>query len=403
MEKATRQQTRTHNLHLVLKTIFERESISRAEIARMTALTRTTVSAIVGDLIDAGLVQEIGAGPSLGGKSPILLSVVPDARFMIGVDLTDDHFVGAMVNLRGEIRHRITQPIDDLQGEQALQALYQLLDSLLESPGGPLVGIGVAAPGLVNADQGTVMHSVNLGWEEVPLAHLLQERYQLPVMIFNDSQTAAMGEYTFGDGHPSESSLIVVHIGRGIGAGILINGQLFCGDGGGAGEIGHIQIIRDGGKRCRCGNLGCLETVGSTQAVLEQIRLRLRNGEHSEHLVKTDRITFESVASAFKEGDPLVCDIFSDLGTYLGQALANLVGTLNIHRIILSGEIVRLGPSFLEQIRKTLDHTTLPGLARATHLEFGRLGEDAVILGASAMVLTRYPLLFHAHRLTDKT
>ena len=168
MKKATQQHTKRHNRDLVLGTVFGNATVSRAEIARITGLTRTTVSQIVAGLMDEGLVQEVGVGSSRGGKSPILLSVVADSRHLIGLDLAQDRFSGALVNLRGEIRQTLDLPVPSGDGDAALGAVYQLLDGLIAAATRPLVGIGVGTPGLVDARHGVVVNAVNLNWRNLP-------------------------------------------------------------------------------------------------------------------------------------------------------------------------------------------------------------------------------------------
>jgi glucokinase-like ROK family protein len=398
MKKATRQQTKEHNTNLVLKTIFDRASISRAEIARITSLTRTTVSDIVADLIGEGLVKEVGMGSSIGGKSPILLSLVPDSRYLIGLDLARNKFSGAIVNLRGEILFKVDQEVQGVDGEAALLSVYEMLDQLVATAYKPLVGIGIGAPGLVNASDGVVVNAVNLDWKNLPLERLVQERYHLPVSVFNDSQAAAMGEYTFGEGHAPESSLVVINVRYGVGAGIIINGQLFHGDGGGAGEIGHIVVVQQGGLACRCGNIGCLETVASTQAVVERARA-LVAGRTDTALPRTEsRITLDRIEQAFDAGDGLARQVVLEAGHYMGMAISSLIGTLNIQKVILAGDMTSFGEPWLAEIRDTLSHNALGGLAQDTQVEIGRLGPNGIILGASAMILQNYSLLFGSAR-----
>ena len=190
MKKATHQQTKQHNRDLVLRTIFGHDSVSRAEIARITHLTRTTVSDVVTGLLAEGLVQEIGLGASIGGKSPILLSVEADSRFLIGLNLAQNKFVGAIVNLRGEIKETVEVEVHDDNGEKALRLVYQILDELLRKKRKPIVGIGVGAPGLINTREGIVVNAVNLEWQDLPLGQLLEKKYKLPVSVLNDSQHA---------------------------------------------------------------------------------------------------------------------------------------------------------------------------------------------------------------------
>jgi len=254
-KKATHQQTKQHNRDLVLRQVFKHPTISRAQIARVTKLTRPTVSDIVGNLIDEGLVEEVGYGKSIGGKMPILLSLIPDSRHLIGLNLSQEKFIGAIVNLRGEIKKTEEITVSDSDGEKALKNVYQILDRLVENTLKPIVGIGVGTQGLVNTRDGIVVKAVNLEWQNLPLAQMLEERYRIPVSVLNDSQANAIGVFVYGGDHKADSNLVVVNARHGIGAGILINGQLFQGDGFGAGEIGHVTVQEDG-LLCRCGQRG---------------------------------------------------------------------------------------------------------------------------------------------------
>ena len=394
MKKATRQHTKEHNTNLVLKTIFDNERIGRAEIARITSLTRTTVSDIVAELIAEGLVKEVGIGSSIGGKSPILLSLEADARFLIGLDLGRKKFSGAIVNLRGEIRYKVDHDIQGLDSEAALAAVYAILDELTQTSYRPIVGIGVGTPGLVNTNEGVVVNAVNLDWKNLQLARPLQVRYHLPVLVFNDSQAAAIGEYTFGEGHPPESNLIVINLQYGVGAGIILNGNLYHGDGGGAGEIGHV-VVQEGGLPCRCGNLGCLETVASTQAIIQRAQMLINQNANSSLTRKAEEISLDIIAQAFQAGDPLARQIVLQAGHYLGLAISNLIGTLNITHIMLVGEMTRFGEPWLEAIQKSVRQTTLSLLAEETTIEIGKSEPDGIILGASALILKNYSLLFN--------
>jgi glucokinase-like ROK family protein len=395
MKKATRQQTKEHNRNLVLKTIFEHASISRAQIARITSLTRTTVSEIVADLIAEGLVNEIGVGSSIGGKSPILLSLDENARYLIGLDLAQHQFYGAVINLRGEIKETVNLPVNNRNGDEALALVYKIIDQLMQDEFQPVVGIGVGTPGLVNTRDGVVVNAVNLDWRDLPLANLLHARYQLPVYVLNDSQAAAMGEYTYGEGHNAENNLVVVHVGHGIGAGIVINGQLFQGDGGGAGEIGHVVVARDRFLPCRCGNRGCLETVASAQAVVKRAQELARQSTDSVLASAPEDITITTLEQAFTDGDPLARRVVLEAGQYLGMAISSLIGTLNIQKIILSGIMTRFGAAWLDAIRETIAQTSLSRLAQETLVDIGQLGGNRIVLGASALLLGDYSLLFN--------
>jgi glucokinase-like ROK family protein len=401
MQKATRQQTKEHNTNLVLKTIFDNESVGRAEISRITSLTRTTVSDIVAELIAEGLVNEVGMGVSTGGKSPILLSLVADSRYLIGLDLARKKFSGAIVNLRGEIRYKVDHDIQGLDGEAALASVYAILDSLTHTSYKPLVGIGIGTPGLINTAEGVVVNAVNLDWKDLSLAGPLQEKYHLPVLVFNDSQAAAMGEYTYGRDHSSDSNLIVINARNGIGAGIIINRQLFQGDGGSAGEVGHVVVVPEGGQLCRCGNHGCLETVASSQALIKRMQALVSQSNSTEPLQLPQEITLNTIEQALINGDPLARQVVLESGQYMGMAISSLVGTLNIQKIVLMGDMTRFGKPWLEAIQQTISQATLSRLAQETQIEIGQLGGNSIILGSSAMLANNYSLLFKSQTLRN--
>jgi N-acetylglucosamine repressor len=387
--KATHQQTKTYNQQLVLRTIYDNGRISRADVARRTKLTRVTVSEIVGELLESGLVAEVGPGQSAGGKTPILLSVVADAYHLIGLDLANDEFRGAVVNLRGEICHSLNLPLENLDGELSLRLVYRLLDELVAKTDRPLLGIGIGTPGLLDTTQGIVHHAVNLGWKDMPLGSLLHERYHLPVYVANDSQVTALAEHIFGAAR-SETNLVAVRVGRGIGAGIVLNGQLLQGEGFGAGEIGHIAILREG-ETCRCGNTGCIETVGSSQAITHRARILAEQHPASPlaRLVENPAaLTLEDVLQADENGDAHVRQIVLEAGRAVGFGIACLISTLNVRHIYLVGSVTRFGEPWLQAVREELQRCSLPALARQTEIAFGELGANAVILGASALLLT---------------
>ncbi len=392
-KKATHQQTKQLNRDLVLKLIFDHETISRAEVARLTKLTRATVSEIVTGLMDEGLVEEIGYGESIGGKAPILLSLVADSRYLIGLNLAKDKFVGAVVNLRGQIKEMLEFPVNERDGVQALQLVYQMLDQLTAKGWKPLVGIGIGTPGLVNTREGVVVNAVNLDWQDLTLAQLLEARYRLPVSILNDSQATAIGEFVYGQDHPADSNLIVITVKHGIGAGILIHGRLFQGDGGGAGEIGHV-VVQEDGALCRCGNRGCLETIASAHAVVR--RVQALAGEYPQSpLAKNPAAGLAEIEAAWRAGDALAQRVMSDAAHYLGGAIAALVGVLNIQKIVLTGDLACFGAPWLEQVRAAAARVALTRLAQQTSLDFGLLDIQACVLGASAfMLLENYDLLF---------
>lgn len=384
MQKATRQQTKRHNLRLVMRTIHNHGDISRADIARTTGLTRPTVSRIVTKLIDEGYVFETGLGSSAGGKRPTLLDVNLSSHQLLAVDLGSSEFRGAVVNLRGEMLQRLTFPTDGHMGEAALDLVRELLQELIIIADAPILGIGIGTPGLTNPDDGVIREAVNLGWSKLPMADLLSEEFGQPIYVANDSHMAALGEYTFG-ANRGIRDLIVIKIGRGIGSGIILNGQPYYGDGYGAGEIGHV-VVHENGRQCTCGNYGCLETTTSTLAIIQKAQEEARSRPESL-LGQSFPLTWEKMVSALDAGDPIARSIVQKAGEYLGVALANLVATLNIHHISIAGRVNQLGEVFINSALKEACRRTLPSMVNDTQVRYSDLGNDIVILGSSAMVL----------------
>ena len=390
LKKATRQQTKTHNSRLVLKTIYDQDQISRAGVARATALSRATVSDVVTSLLEDGLVEEIGLGPSAGGKPPTLLDIVADARLLVCLDLANSHLRGGLVDLRGRIRHRLSLPLNDRDGETVLGQVYEMIDALTTATDRPLLGIGIGTPGLMDGRRGIVRSAINMDWTDLPLRDLLQDRYGLPVHVVNDSHAAVLAEYTFGlDDH--RPNLVVIKIGRGISAGIVLNGKLLHGDGSGAGEIGHVRMVAEGGDLCRCGHHGCLETIVSSRAFIRKAQAIAQ--AHPDSVLNQlapdpTQITTEIVLQAFLSGEPRLADLTEEAGHFLGLALASLVSTLNVQKILVAGTVAQFGDALLAPARETMQHWCLAALGAETQVELASLGTDIVILGAAALLLS---------------
>ena len=389
VSKATHQQTRTHNQQLVLRTIYDRSAMSRADVARDTGLTRTSVSDLVGELLEAGLVEEVGRGPSSGGKAPILLRVAADARHVLGMDLGESVFSGAVVNLRGEILHSVELPLEGRNGDEALELCFELADRLRRASDRPLLGVGIGTPGVIDSAAGSVRWAVNLDWSDLALGPMVAERLGTGVLVANDSQAAALAEYTFGP-LPRPDNMIVVKVGRGIGAGVVLNGRLFQGDGFAAGEIGHTVVVEDGAA-CRCGNRGCVETVASLRGMAE-VAARLADEEPGSLLAaaaKAGSIDDARLVQAFAHGDPLARRVVLAGAHHLAASIAALAGVLDVERVVIVGSAVALGEEWIARIPGEVRRRVLQRLGPRMNVVAGTTGENVVVLGASALLMTR--------------
>jgi N-acetylglucosamine repressor len=390
MIKATQQQTRAHNRQLVLQTIYNQPQTSRVDVARLTGLTRTTVSDLVAELTHEGLVEEIGQGQSMGGKPPTLLKFIDNSRYLIGIDLATDEFQGAIVNLRGQIIHKVCLPVQKRNGENALSLVYALIDQLLQQAPTPIIGIGIGSPGLIDPIGGTICLSVNLDWRNLPLARLIHDQYNMPVHVANNSQAAAIAETTFGANRDARN-IIVIKIGHGISAGIVINGESYFGDGFGAGEIGHV-VVKENGELCPCGHYGCLETVASSYAILKKAQAIARHNPASilnQLAGEPEQITLEMIRQAYQQGDTEVITLIEEVSGYLGVAIANLVCAVNIKKIMIAGIITDLGDIMINALQQQVSRYALSFLSDETHIEPSALGKDIVILGIAALLMQR--------------
>jgi predicted NBD/HSP70 family sugar kinase len=356
--KAVPGDARRHNRALVLRTMFREGPVSRADLARATNLTRVTTSDLATELLAEGLIEELGQREGTGrvGKPATLLGVVPDARFTIAVDLSDDErFHAALVDLSGKVRDRRVAERDGRTGDAVVDMVRRLCADLAAAADRPLLGVGVGSPGVVDP-RGVVVEAPNLGWFDVGLAPALSQHLALPIHVANDANAAVLGE--LGLGGAADRSLFVVKVGQGVGAGLVLDGHLVVGDRFAAGEIGHVVVDPDG-EPCACGRTGCLETV------LAAPRLRRRS----------------------RAGDPAAERTAA--GNRLGEALAPVISALNLREVVLSGPVDVLDETFRVAALAAIRARTMPAVGDNVDLRFSSLGEDDVLLGAAMLVLDR--------------
>ncbi|MGI9599219.1 MAG: ROK family transcriptional regulator [Acidimicrobiales bacterium] len=357
--KAVREDTRATNMRLVLQHLFDADALSRADIARATRLTAATVSAIVSELEQDGLVARAGTRRDVAqvGKPPTMLEIRPEARNVVALDLSDpDTLQAAVLDLRGSIVARAEVAIAE-RGQDAVERVKGLTATMIEQTDSPVLGIGVGTPGVVSTD-GVVVEASNFGWHDVDLRQELENHTGCRVHVRNDANVAAIAEFTRG-GHDCEN-LAVVKIGSGVGAGFVLNGRPFSGEHAGAGEIGHLVVDVDG-PPCRCGHRGCIETFVAVPAI------EAAQADDPENTVSVRRAA----------------------GEKLGVALASIVAILDIDHIMVSGPEHILGPEFCETATASLRTRCLDSVAESVAVQYTSLGHDIVLLGAAGLVLSQ--------------
>lgn len=374
---------RALNRSTILNTIKANGVIPRSDIARLTGLSPATVTGITAELIQDDLVFEKESGDSSGGRRPIMLAINPGGGFAVGIKVMEDHVTGAMIDLESNLWGKLSLSLDGQSPENVGRAIVNLVSELLKIADistQKLIGIGVGLAGIINSEQGIVRISPFFGWRDVPLRDLIQSHVNVPVYLDNDVNTLAFAEKWFGAGQ-GVSDFLVVTFGRGIGLGIVLNGQFYHGTRGGAGEFGHI-CVEPGGLPCTCGKQGCLEMYASEPALLLQAKELFLKGEISVNPQTPEEL--EALASA---GEWAVQAIFTKAAKLLGQNIANLVNVFNPQSVLIVGEGLRAGHWLLDPMREAIAENTMPGLRQDTSIIIEPFGDDAWARGAASLVV----------------
>lgn len=373
---ASRDLMRDLNTNLIVNLVMQAGPISRADLARQSRLSPATVSGITGRLVRAGILTEIAVGPSNGGRPPVLLILNEQAGFVIGIKLKESGLTTAVTDLGLEVRYAEDTEVD-LVGDpnKAIDAIEASVSRAIQGAvrNKKVLGIGIGIPGVVDAELGICRFSHILRWRDVELRDTLRQRLKLPVWVDNDVNTLAVAEKWFGAG-VGLSHFLTVTIGRGIGLGIVLNGEIYRGGIGAAGEFGHVTVAD--GPLCQCGNAGCLEAIASEPALMAKASLVLGRA--------IDRDELLALAEA---GQPDIVGILSEGGRTVGRALANLITLLNPERIIVSGEGLRLGPAFFQPLVESARELAFAGLGRDTDILVQQWGDEVWAKGAATLVL----------------
>jgi predicted NBD/HSP70 family sugar kinase/DNA-binding transcriptional ArsR family regulator len=377
----------------VIETLYRHPATSRVELTRHTGLSRATVSNLVDELRQAGVVEEHappnhdapdGAErPRNTGRPPVRLSLVPGAAFAVGLDFGHQHIRVAVCDLSGEsivdewspaeVDHAPTESLDLAQ--ELVRAALKSADIDDERLLG--VGMGVAAP--VNKTTGELeADGILPGWRGIRPAAEMEQRLGVPVRLENDANVGALGEKVLGAGRGVDD-FVYVRLSAGIGAGLVLDGRPYQGFGGVAGEIGHV-LVEEQGLICRCGNRGCLETVASPVAVAALLE------RSSQQPVSVERLL-----ELVEAGDRGATRAVGDAGEAVGRVLAGLVNALNPELVIVGGELAAAGPVLLDPIRAAIDRHGVAAAAARVRVTAGTLGARAEVLGAAALILAQSP------------
>jgi predicted NBD/HSP70 family sugar kinase len=370
---------RERNRLRVVDALRARGAVSRADIARATGLSRSTVSSLVADLQAVGLVREgdsAGAASAQGGRPGVLLSLDSSAGALVGIDFGHDHVRVALSTLSYDLLGEDSVEIDvDSAAGDALDSAAHLAQALLAGAGiahDRLLTAGVGLPGPIDRESGLVRSQPILpSWGDIDPVAELERRLEAPVHLDNDANVGALGEATFGAGRGAEV-LVYLRLSAGIGAGLVIGGRPFRGARGIAGEVGHV-LVDPQGPICRCGNRGCLETFVAGPALCELLRR-----SHGP-------LTVRGLVALAAEGDAPATRVLADAARIVGRAVADVCNTLNPDVVVVGGDLSAAGEIVLAPLREAVRRFAIPAAADAVRIVPSELGDRAEMLGALAL------------------
>ncbi len=369
------------NRQIVLNYVRDREPISRAEIARETALQRSTVSAIVEVLRRDGLVEEIGEGESTGGRRPTMLRLRAAGAMAIGVDVMPTHTTIAASDLAGRVLARVELP-HVAEPEQLIAQVAEGIRRL--APSASLIeGVGVSLPGLVDPANGRAIYIPHFRWRDWPVVHDLELATGLPVTIDNDANAAALAALWFGRPEIGAArDFIMVYVGDGLGTGIVVDGQIYRGERGAAGEFGHMIVGERGPVACSCGNYDCWEAFASGRAAIARYAQAVGQSDGA-HLPGFAQLVDRALA-----GERFAIDALVETAHYLGIGISNLVIGLSPEAVVVGGAIARAWPLVADALGETIGRSVRRGLPSALIVP-SILGDQPTLLGSISLVLAR--------------
>lgn len=381
---------REMNIALILECLHRDAPLSRAQLAQITGLNKTTVSSLVKELLDARFVRENGMDSGDKGRPAIRLNLNPNAGCIIGAEIGVDFISAILTDFSAEVLWQHKESTTDLRGQEVIlsRAMEILRDACAHAQRESILGLGLGAPGLVDVSTGTLLFAPNLRWTDVPLRRMLESQFNFPIYVDNEASMAALGESYFGAARGSDF-VLYVSSGVGLGGGIVLNRRILPGVAGFAGEVGHMTIDPNG-RQCNCGNFGCWETYVSQWAVFRRVRDAITAGQASSLVEATqgdlEKLTIPSVVEAARGGDAVARAALEETGRYLGIGLANLINALNPQRVVFGGILSLAHEFLLPVINAVVRERALRWSRETAEIVIASYGADACVMGGVATV-----------------
>lgn len=390
LDKGDNRAIREVNRSIILDLVRRGGRISRTELARRSKLTKPTVSTIIFELLDKGVVREVGFGESVsgGGRPARMLEFNDAAAAYLGIHFGVRATTVAVADARGAIRLVRGRPAVHGQPGRSMKEIRLLVAEALRAarvPRSRVEAVGATVPGLVDHESGTCVLAPNLDWRDFPLRDALADELRVPVVVNNITQASAVAEGRQGAAR-GVRSYVWVYVGSGVGAGVVLDGRLFYGRSGFSGEIGHCPVVEDG-PACACGRRGCLEAVASSMALSRAVHDAVARKESTVLSHSRETIDTATIAAAAAEGDGVALRILAQAAEHLGRGISFLLNVLNPEMIVLGGPVALAGEAFLREVRGAVArHALLPhGVAVVP----STLGDKAELTGAVLLAMER--------------
>lgn len=374
------------NRALVISLMRKKEICSRIDLAKATGLKQATITNIINDLLECGLVAETGIIDGKKGRRSIGLTFNGDKYKVVGVRLARKYFTVGLFDLVGNEYEVIDEKIQRLSSPRdVLNKMIERISEIMKrSEDSRVIGIGVAVPGPFFKREGKIGLMTEFpGWEDISIKEELKASFGLPTYVDHDANVGALAEWWLGSHFMDSGTMVYIVAGQGIGAGIINDGKSFTGALGIAGEIGHMSISFDG-QKCQCGNRGCLEQYCSTIALIKGVKKELDKYPQS---ILTQDCTLNQIFEALDAGDELATKVFGRAATYLGLGLVNIIYAYNPHVIVIGDDLSKAGQRLVDIVSKTVEENILPILYKNVTIRLSSLKTDPVLLGAGSLVI----------------
>lgn len=370
------------NTSVILKLVRSNPGISRAEIVRVSGLTAPTVSRLADFLIQNGIIRERKKKTKSIGRNPIGLYFNEDAFYIIGIDFSYLYVTGALINLSGKIILKQTIPINSESfSDKDFSKVQKVIRSLMSKAGGKkILGVGFSSPGMIDHKSGVLIRIPNFHLlKNVPVKDIIEKEFNLPTIVANDANVEAVGEKHFGFGR-DVSDFVLLHIGYGIGMGIIIDKKLYTGNFGVSGEIGHTSIDRRKGRKCDCGNRGCVELYAGLMGILSDVSNKLGK----------KILTVNELKMLVSNGNNETINVLKEKGKLIGYVLVNVINILAPQKVIVTGSVSSIGNPIIAPIKMVVDKRSFYGIGKNIPIVLSKLGKNNTLIGAATTVLEQF-------------